>query len=254
MITVVIVGTGNVAQNLYWAFKEEPQVVIKQVVGRTQSHLSFVAQTVGITTDFSKIEKADVYILAVSDDAISTVSKQLRIKDGLVVHTSGATNINSLDDHKRAGVFYPLQTFTQGKIIPFTSIPIVVEATSEEDYRLLEKLAKLLSNTVVRIASEQRQKLHVAAVFANNFSNYMYTLAAEVCADHDLDFELLKPLIAETSAKLKELSPIMAQTGPAKRGDQQTLHHHLTLLKDKQQREIYTLLSNAIKETHGKKL
>ncbi len=254
MITVVIVGTGNVAQNLYYALKEEPQVVIKQVLGRTKSHLSFVETTMPNNTDFESVENADVYILAISDEVIPLVSKKLKIKDGLVVHTSGGTAMNSLKNHKRIGVFYPLQTFTKGKMVSFKNIPMVVEATTEEDYLLLENLGRLLSENVVRISSEKRQKLHVAAVFANNFTNYMYTLAAEVCAEHDLDFDILKPLITETSAKLSELSPEMAQTGPAKRGDQKTLHNHLAILKDKQHREIYTLLSNAIKETHGKEL
>ncbi len=170
MITVVIVGTGNVAQNLYWTLKEEPQVVIKQVLGRTKSHLSFVDTTIATSTDFEKVENADVYILAISDEAITSVSKKLKIKDGLVVHTSGGTGMNSLENHKRIGVFYPLQTFTKGKIVSFKNIPMVVEATTEEDYLLLENLGKLLSENVVRISSEKRQKLHVAAVFANNFT------------------------------------------------------------------------------------
>jgi predicted short-subunit dehydrogenase-like oxidoreductase (DUF2520 family) len=147
-----------------------------------------------------------------------------------------------------------LQTFTKGKIISFDDIPICVEATSEEDLHILKQLGKTLSNTVVEIDSEQRKTLHIAAVFVNNFTNYMYTIGSEICNEHKIDFKLLQPLIKETAAKLDILTPLQSQTGPAKRGDQKTLHNHLQIIKDKHQRELYTLLSNAIKEKHGKEL
>ena len=254
MISVVIVGTGNVAQNLYYALQQTDGVNIKQVVGRNSTHLEFVKDKLLVNTDFTNIPNADIYLLAISDDAIGTVSGFFKDKNGLVAHTSGATSIAVLNGVKRPGIFYPLQTFTKGKIVSFTSIPICIEANTKTDMELLTDLGKTLSNTVVEINSEQRKPLHVAAVFVNNFTNYLYTLGAEICEEHQIDFNLLKPLITETATKLNDLSPLQAQTGPAKRGDQKTLHNHLQLLKDKHQREFYTLLSNAIKEKHGKEL
>jgi len=254
MISVIIVGTGNVAQNLFQAFEKSPSINIKQVIGRNEQHLHFAKNTVPINTDFNEIPTADVYILAVSDDAIALVAKNFKNKKGLVVHTSGANSINVLHRNKRVGVFYPLQTFTKGKTISFQDIPICIEATNEIDVDLLKKVAHTLSNTVSEITSEQRKTIHIAAVFVNNFTNYMYTIGAEICAENDIDFKLLQPLIKETAAKLDDLTPNQAQTGPAKRGDQKTLHNHLQFIKDKHQRELYTLLSNAIKEKHGKKL
>ncbi|TDS20838.1 putative short-subunit dehydrogenase-like oxidoreductase (DUF2520 family) [Maribacter caenipelagi] len=254
MISVVIVGTGNVAQNLFHAFQKSADVNVKQVIGRNKEHLAFVKDDALISTEFTSDITADVYILAISDDAISTVAEYFKDVDGLLVHTSGATSVKALKSVLRPGIFYPLQTFTKGKIISFDDIPMCVEATNENDLNLLKQLGNALSNTVVEINSEQRKALHIAAVFVNNFTNYMYTMGSDICVEHNLDFSLLQPLIKETAAKLDALTPLQAQTGPAKRGDQQTLHNHLQIIKDKHQRELYTLLSNAIKEKHGKEL
>ena len=254
MISVVIVGTGNVAQNLFQAFDKEADVEIKQVLGRNKNHLAFAKDKVSINTDFNQIPSADFYILAVSDDSIGLVAEKFKDSKGLIVHTSGATSLAVLNDCKRAGIFYPLQTFTTGKIISFDDIPICIEAKSEKDFELLRNLGKTLSNTVIEVNSEQRKILHVAAVFVNNFTNYMYTIGADICAENNVDFKLLLPLIKETAAKLDDITPYQSQTGPAKRGDQKTLHQHLQLIKNAHQRELYTLLSNAIKEQHGKEL
>lgn len=254
MISVIIVGTGNVAQNLFPAFEKSPEVNMQLIIGRNQRHLSFAENKVAIHTDFNHIPIADVYILAVSDDAIALVANKFKNVKGLVVHTSGATSMNSLNPCNRVGVFYPLQTFTKGKTVSFQDIPICIEASDKNDLALLEKLGQTLSSTVSEISSNQRKTIHVAAVFVNNFTNYLYTIGAEICAENNVDFKLLHSLIKETAAKLDDLSPIQAQTGPAKRGDQKTLHNHLQVLKDKHQRELYTLLSNAIKEKHGEEL
>ena len=254
MISVVIVGSGNVAQNLFQAFQKSADVTVKQVMGRNREHLAFVNNNALISTEFTSDISADVYILAISDDAISTVGENFKNVEGILVHTSGATPLNAIKSANRPGIFYPLQTFTKGKIISFDDIPICIEATNNEDLEILTTLGKQLSKNVVEIDSEQRKTLHVAAVFVNNFTNYMFTMGSDICAEHDLDFSLLKPLIKETAAKLDTLTPMKAQTGPAKRGDQKTLHKHLQIIKDKHQRELYTLLSNAIKEKHGKEL
>lgn len=254
MISVVIVGTGNVAQNLFQAFDKVADVEIIQVLGRNENHLAFAKDKVFISTDFNKVPSADIYILAVSDDSIGVVAEKFKDSNGLIVHTSGATSLETLSKCNRTGIFYPLQTFTKGKIITFDDIPMCIEAKNKKDFELLLNLGKTLSNTVIEVSSEQRKILHVTAVFVNNFTNYMYTIGADICTENNIDFKLLQPLIKETASKLNDLTPYQSQTGPAKRGDQKTLHKHLQLIKNTRQRELYTLLSNAIKEKHGKEL
>ncbi|WP_419211378.1 Rossmann-like and DUF2520 domain-containing protein [Maribacter sp. X9] len=254
MIAVVLIGTGNVAQNLFQVLATNPDVDIRQVIGRKKAHLNFALGTTKVATDLKEILPADVYILAISDEAIPLVSKEIEGIKGLVVHTSGGTSLASINNHTRCGVFYPLQTFTKGKMISFEAIPLCIEAKQSQDLQLLKKLGVALSKTVVEIDSEKRKALHLAAVFVNNFTNYLYSVAEDICEENEVDFNLLKPLMKETVAKLDDLTPLKAQTGPAKRGDQKTLHTHLSLIKNKQQRDIYTLLSNTIKSTYGEKL
>ncbi|MGC1514350.1 MAG: DUF2520 domain-containing protein [Maribacter sp.] len=254
MISVVLLGTGNVSQNLYSAFSGAKGVEVEQVVGRSAQLPDFIGDTTNYTNDFNKILAADVYIIAVSDNAISEVSLALKKGDGIVVHTSGATSMEILSSHQNRGVFYPLQTFTKGKMLSFETIPICIEASADNHLQQLEHLGKTISNNVLEINSEKRNSLHVSAVFANNFTNYLYALAEEICVAQNLDFSILKPLINETAAKIASMSPKKAQTGPAKRGDLETVHSHLQTITDKHQREIYILLSNAIKEQHGKEL
>ena len=199
-----------------------------------------------ITSDYHKITEADLYVISVSDNAISEVSEQLPFKNRLVVHTSGTSDISVLHDKNRKGVFYPLQTFTKGKEIDFAPIPICLEAENESDYQLLEKLGNCISQKVVRISSEQRKSLHVAAVFVCNFVNHLYQIGNEICEENNVPFEVLHPLIQETAHKIMELSPKEAQTGPAVRNDQKTIEKHIDFLTNENQKEIYKILTKSI--------
>jgi predicted short-subunit dehydrogenase-like oxidoreductase (DUF2520 family) len=252
MITITILGSGNIAQNLFEEFSSKKEVSLAQVVGRKNSNLTYFEGKVNIASYTDELQPADIYIMAISDDAISEVSSKLKLK-GLLVHTSGAIALSALKNQKRTGVFYPLQTFTIDKHIDFSNIPICIEANSEKDVELLKRLGETLSKTVTAIDSSQRKALHLSAVFVNNFTNYMYTIGHDICAQNGLEFTLLHPLIMETAEKVMAMNPFDAQTGPAKREDQKTLHAHLNLMKDKNHREIYTLLSNGIKEYHQPK-
>ncbi|WP_027075873.1 Rossmann-like and DUF2520 domain-containing protein [Maribacter antarcticus] len=249
MISITILGTGNVAQNLFEAFLLADGVEVLQVVGRAADRMEFFKHRTTLVTYEEKLDPTDIYIIAVTDDAIREVSDKI-VTSGLVVHTSGAVGISMLETHERQGVFYPIQTFTKGRILDFFKIPLCIEATNENDLKLLHRLGSSISSNVVPIASDKRRALHVSAVFVNNFTNYMYTIGAELCKENQLDFSLLKPLINETVEKLDFLDSFVAQTGPARRGDLQTLHTHLSQLKSKKHREIYTLLSNSIKATY----
>ncbi|HKO77660.1 MAG TPA: Rossmann-like and DUF2520 domain-containing protein [Flavobacterium sp.] len=253
MIKITIIGSGNVAQHLIDAFAKSNAVEIIQVFSRTQKDISLLLDSSKITNDWNALVEADLYIIAVSDDAISSVSSQLPFENRLVVHTSGSSPLTSLDEKNRKGVFYPLQTFTKGKTIDFKTIPFCLETQFENDYALLEKVAQSISDNVYKIDSHQRKALHVAAVFVNNFTNYLYQLGSDICQENHVSFDILKPLILETAEKLLTLSPKDAQTGPAKRNDISTIEAHESFLSNENQSTIYKILTQSI-QNHGKEL
>ena len=250
MISVVIVGSGNVARHLIKAFLKIDNINLKQVYTRNSKDLALLKNSVSTTNDLSLIKQADVTIIAVSDDAISDISS--KIKNSLVVHTSGSVEMNALKNPNNKGVFYLLQSFSKEKEINFSTIPICLEAEENKDLLKLEKLASLLQGNVYYLSSLQRKKIHVAAVFVNNFTNHMYTIAYDLCEEHNVPFDILKPLILETSDKIKKLTPKDAQTGPARRSDAETIKNHLNLLSETQQ-ELYLKITQSI-QNHGKEL
>ena len=254
MLQVVIIGSGNVAQHLIKAFEVTPQVELVQAFARRPEKLAHLLPPEKITNTFSNLADADVYIIAISDDAIGDVSSQLPFNSKLVVHTSGSAGMYQIDSKNRRGVFYPLQTFSKNKAIDFSMIPICLESEQKEDYNILETLANVLSNNVYSIDSAQRQSLHVAAVFVSNFTNHMYSIGSQICADNTISFDILKPLIQETANKINILTPLQAQTGPAVRNDKKTLQKHLDFLQDSNQKAIYTLLTQSIQKAHEQKL
>lgn len=253
MIRITLIGSGNVAQHLIKAFSKSETVEIAQVFSRKKETLASLIEYDKIVNNFEELKEADLYIIAVSDNAISEVSKQLPFNNQLVVHTSGTASIETLDNKNRKGVFYPLQTFSKNKDIDFSIIPICLEAENTFDFRVLETVAKSISNAVFPINSEQRKALHVAAVFVNNFTNHLYQIGKEICDENQVSFEILKPLIQETAEKIKSLDPIDAQTGPAKRNDSSTIEAHLGYLNNENQKEIYNILTQSIQH-NGKKL
>lgn len=253
MTKVIIIGSGNVAQHLIKAFAKNTATELIQVYSRQKENLIHLLDSVLITTDFNELLEADLYIIAVSDDAIASVSSKLPFENRLVVHTSGSVELNTLDKKNRRGVFYPLQTFSKKKTLEFKNIPICIETEDINDYQLVEKTAKSISNNVFAINSEQRKALHVAAVFVNNFTNHLYQIGQEICQEHSVPFEILKPLILETAEKIKTLSPEEAQTGPAKRNDFSTIEAHKSFLSNENQSTIYKILTQSILQ-HGKKL
>lgn len=251
MISIVILGTGNVAKHLFSVFSNCEGVNISQVWGRNKDRLSYFKGNAAINDDISKVLEANLYIIAVSDDAVSEVAKGLVDKKGLVVHTSGSVPMNALDGRNRRGVFYPLQSFSAGRAVDFKSVPICIEAETKGDLELLLRLAKTISDQVLEISSDQRKSLHIAAVFVNNFTNHLFEIGNEICREQGLPFEILLPLIRETVQKLDRLTPLDAQTGPARRNDQKTIKNHLTQLENKNYKDIYGLLSKSISEKYG---
>lgn len=252
MIRITIIGGGNVATHLIKAFNKAKEVSLLQVYARNIAKIEHFKNIVSITNSLDLLMDADVYIIAVSDDAIIDVSSKIDKKNALIVHTSGSASLNSLKNKGRKGVFYLLQSFSKNKEINFNEIPFCLEAENKQDFKILQKLAKAIGKKTYAINSEQRKKLHVAAVFVNNFTNNMYKIGADICTEHSIPFEILHPLIKETAHKVITLNPAEAQTGPAKRNDKETIQNHLNLL-NKQQQEIYQLITKSIQE-NGKKL
>ncbi|PKB44112.1 putative short-subunit dehydrogenase-like oxidoreductase (DUF2520 family) [Cellulophaga sp. RHA19] len=254
MISVVIIGLGNIGTHLYNAFSELKNVSIAMVYNRTETALLPLKNSINTTTDINDLPNADIYIIATTDDSIANISSQLVLENKLVVHTSGSVAIAALNDKNRKGSFYPLQTFSKGATVNFKEIPICIEAENKTDETLLLQLAESVSNSVHKISSEQRKSIHLAAVFVNNFSNHMYQIGQEICEENKVPFSILSPLIQETVTKLHKLSPYDAQTGPAKRNDIGTMQRHLTQLTNNTHKEIYSVISKSITNTYGKKL
>lgn len=253
MLQVSVIGSGNVAHHLLKAFGASSEVEVVQVFARNKNAIETTNSHVEVIEDWSLLKNVDVIIIAVSDDAIANVSEHIPFNHQLVVHTSGSVALNALNDKNRRGVFYPLQTFSKAKTIDYRSVPICIEAETSEDIQILETLAKSISDYIYFVNSQQRQALHVAAVFVCNFTNHLYQIGHEICEANQLPFDILKPLIQETAEKIVTLTPAEAQTGPAKRKDTQTINKHLAFLTEENQKEIYKLLTKYIID-HGKKL
>ncbi|MEN8992176.1 Rossmann-like and DUF2520 domain-containing protein [Avibacterium paragallinarum] len=256
---ISIVGAGRVANHLLNVL--HPQHHIVQVYARNLDKAEKLAARVGaeaihIPTELNA--EIDLLIIAVSDQSIATVIQQVKayLPQVLIVHTSGSTNITVLtQQHSRAGVFYPLQTFSLDRDVDWMSTPIFVEAADSADLTTLTDLANSISQRVYRYDSAQRLSLHLAAVFACNFSNYCYDMAKQIVDAKQVEFSLLYPLILETANKATQAEPRNMQTGPAMRGDQNIMQMHANMLEQADQvdlKAVYEMLSQQIFEHHQK--
>ncbi len=254
MINVVFLGFGNVNSNLFKTLNNRNEITVKQIFNRNYIKMISLFENVPFTDDVSKIKEADIYIIGIPDDAISTFSESLPFRNKLIVHTSGGVSMGALSNNNRRGIFYPLQTFSKERSLDFKKIPICIEAENKKDLEMLRKLGETISENVVEISSEKRAKLHLAAVFVNNFTNHLYQISSEILEEEDLPFDLLKPLILETASKIENLSPKKAQTGPAIRNDAKTIEKHLHLLENSRYRKLYELFTEELKQSYGKKL
>ncbi len=251
MIDVVVIGFGNVGFHLCKGLIATESVNLTQIFSRNSGNSAF--GDISIIKNLNDLAEADLYIIAVTDGNIKEVAEKLPFNNRLVVHASGSTCLEILPKKNRKGVFYPLQTFSRKRNVDWRGVPICVEAQNEDDLRLLENLVKALSGNCYTIDSQQRKILHLAAVFCSNFVNHLYTIGSEICVANDMPFDILKPLIHETANKIIDLSPIEAQTGPAKRFDQKTIDEQLKSIENSSQKLIYELLTKSI-QGHEKKL
>lgn len=250
---ISFIGSGNLAWHLAPAL-DNVGYSVKEVYSRDPKHARALVgrlyqADVKSTLDFST-SASDVFMIAVSDDAIQDIVREIILPDdSILVHTSGSQPLSLLGfaATPNTGVFYPLQTFSKAKKVDFSEIPIFIESEVDEVNKTLMKMAKSISKKAKVISSENRKALHVAAVFASNFSNHMLTISKNIAEQYGVDFEVLKPLIAETLNKSINIGPENAQTGPAKRGDMEILDSHLEFLKDNPDvAEIYRIISQHI--------
>ncbi|MDO5655455.1 MAG: DUF2520 domain-containing protein [Flavobacteriaceae bacterium] len=253
--TVSIIGAGNVAFHLARAFVENT-IQVNQIYNRTLQQAQKIgeAHQIKYTDKISELVKSDLFVIAASDSAITELSLHIPFDDVMVVHTSGSIPMNALRGDYKKGVFYPLQTFSKGRNLEYDEIPIFIETEKSEDEKILFQFADRISNHVEIINSEQRAQLHLAAVWVCNFVNHMYYIGEKLTTDANLPFDYLKPLIEETAAKIKSLSPYDAQTGPAKRADHIVMQKHLELLQNQNFKDMYEKISKSIAEIYKNEL
>jgi predicted short-subunit dehydrogenase-like oxidoreductase (DUF2520 family) len=247
---ITIVGSGNVATHLAAAFKNAGHSIV-QVYSRSMQNAALLAYHVKAESidDLGNINpETDIFVIAVKDDAIGLIAEKLAAYNKLMVHTSGATDLYALLAFSdKAGVFYPLQTFSKIKEVDFAAVPICIEGANEDIAGQLTQLAETVSQKVYPVNTDKRKTLHLAAVFACNFPNYLYAIAQQLLAGKDIAFDLLRPLILETARKVQNSFPADVQTGPAIRNDEKTMDAHSQLLRDHPEiQRLYALLSQGI--------
>ena len=231
-MNVVIIGSGNVASTLGRLIQRNNHKVV-QVTSRNIEHAKLLADELQSSyTDYNGAldKEADIFIIAVSDMAIHECVHHYNIHDKLIVHTAGSVSKDVLKNVSyNYGVLYPLQSLRKEmKSIP--EIPFLIDGNNEAVIKTIYEFAKTLSPDVEVINDEDRLKLHTAAVIVSNFTNHLYAIAEDFCKSEHVNFDLLKPLIMETAARIKDQSPGDVQTGPAARKDIHTLDKHLRIL------------------------
>ena len=252
MMKVTLIGAGNLATQLGKSLKKAG-VIISQVYSRTEDSARTLGELLEAEwlTDIKALrDEADIYIFSVKDsvlcELISEVCKSRG--DKLFLHTAGSMSMSCFEGKAlRYGVFYPMQTFSKSKDVDFERVPVFIEGNSIETEDVIRSLANKLSQRVIRLSSADRKYLHLAAVWACNFTNYCYTVASDILGEHGIPFDVMLPLINETTEKIQKISPKEAQTGPAVRGDRNVMSKQLELMNGKEDlQELYKMLSKGI--------
>ena len=256
--SVVIVGSGNVAEAFARTLASCEAIELRQIFARNTERGRAIADMVGVEwcSDIEDIAPADMYLIAVSDRAVASVAASLIVPDdAVIVHTAGSVPMDAIKRRKGGrGIIYPLQSFTSGRAVSLAEVPLFVEADNDAVKEQLMAIASHISSRVEYANSERRRVIHLAGVMVNNFVNHLYAMGSDVLAREDLDFDILKPLIAETAAKaIATDDPTTVQTGPAVRGDMIVAERHMAMLRDdKRKQQIYNLITESIWETSKK--
>lgn len=250
---IVFVGAGNLATRLSLGM-HRVGMSIGQIYSRTPDSAVKLAERLGClwtTEPDAIISDADLYIFSLKDAALQEVISKVKPNNGLWVHTAGSMSMQVFEGYvERYGVMYPLQTFSKERQVNFDVIPFFLEANTSKNADTLKNIASALSKNVRFLSSEKREKLHLAAVFACNFTNHIYALAERILDGQEIPLDVLLPLIDETAEKIHTMTPAQAQTGPAIRYDENVINKHLALLSDPDMKSIYQLISQSIHTIH----
>lgn len=251
-MNISLIGAGNLATRLGTALAAKGCNFL-QVYSRTDFSAGKLAEALNCEpiTDFKQVSPfADLYICMLKDDVLPTALPQINFGKGLVVHTAGSLPMHILSEYTSDyGVIYPLQTFSKQREVDFSEVPFFIEAVLPESLEKIRDLVSKLSDKIIASNFDQRKQLHLAAVFANNFVNYLYSIAENLVKEQHLDFKYLLPLIEETAHKVQTLAPDQAQTGPAVRCDRAVMDKHLELLKGHPDwRSLYENMSKGINQ------
>lgn len=254
-IRVALVGSGGVAEAFARNISRSGALHLVAIIARNEERGRAIA-TMCNTTWHARAEEAmaaDIYIIAVSDTAVASVAEALRIpKRAIVVHTAGSIAMSAIPERGgRRGIIYPLQTFTAGRDIELREVTLFLEADNDSTLQEIRRIASHISSKIEYADSERRRVIHLAGVFVNNFTNHLYAVGRDIIATEGLDFDTLKPLIAETAAKaLASDDPRMVQTGPARRGDREVVAKHVAMLgAESTKGKIYNDITDSIWET-----
>lgn len=246
---IIFLGAGNLATRLSFEMYRKG-MTIGQVYSHTPEHAQQLAVRLGCpwTTEPEAVDTdADLYVFSLKDTILADVIARVRSNNGLWVHTAGSMPMDVFNGHAiNYGVLYPMQTFSKTREVDFSVIPFFLETNTPENGKKLQRLAEQLSGNVRFLSSEKRKRLHLAAVFACNFTNHIYALAGKLLEEQDIPADVLLPLIDETAAKIHVMSPAEAQTGPAIRYDENVINKHLEMLDDPDMQSIYRLISQSI--------
>lgn len=246
MESVILLGYGNVGQHLFKGFIKAKVNVIQVFSPNLKPKIH---RGVIFTNNKTELKKASIYIITVPDQAIENVAHIINNNQALILHTAGAVPLSVLKKFKRRGVFYPLQSFSKNRKVNWKEIPICIESSTTKDLEVIKSLALKLSLNVIEINSHKRKTIHLAAVWANNFTNHIFNIAHQILETEKIDFSILLPLMKETVLKLEKLTPDQAQTGPAIRGDAITINEHLKQLEHTPYGSLYKQLTTSIKHS-----
>lgn len=247
MMQLTLLGNGRVASFFKKVIDTHPQMELVGWYARKFDPKQII-ETTSRTNEPEALPEADMHLVCLADDALASIIARIHQK-GVIAHTSGAVGLEVFGASQQGGVFYPLQSFSSGFDLNPNQIPVCLEATSSKTLKQLQKCADLLGLKHQTMDSEKRLELHLAAVFANNFSNHCWTIAQQICQKAEINFDLLQPLLQQSFHKMQISGPLASQTGPAIRNDIQTLQKHLAQLSPEQQ-EIYQILTTSIQKTH----
>jgi predicted short-subunit dehydrogenase-like oxidoreductase (DUF2520 family) len=250
---IVFIGAGNVATHLATAFFKAGWQIV-EIFSRALPHANVLSQrcNANATDNFNSItDNADLYIFCLNDQANQSLIPRFKKKNKTLIHTSGSIEVDVFKGiSNNFGVLYPLQTFNKDIDLSISDVPFLIEASNNEVFNLLTQLTKSVTAQHYKTTSPQRLQLHIAAIFANNFTNHMFSVAEKILETNNLPLDILLPLIKQTIARLEQGHPLQMQTGPAVRNDINVIEKHIKLLKKdfNEFENLYKTISNSIFE------